>query len=95
MPFQEGEHVGLVDAREHPGGMAASRCECTRALGQALSCQRSASSAGGSEQQPGSGSATSTAPGLPAAHPFTDAYGTPTLTENTPCAVRSTTAVHQ
>ena len=38
-----------------PGGMAASRCECTRALGHASPSQRMARSAGGSEQQAGSG----------------------------------------
>lgn len=38
-----------------PGGIAASRCECTRALGQARPAQCAVSSAGGTLQQLGSG----------------------------------------
>jgi hypothetical protein len=73
--------------------MAASRCECTRALGHASPSQRMARSAGGSEQQAGSGhlDVERSLVSRPRIH-FTWVSGTPTLS---PAGVRSTTAVHQ
>ena len=76
-----------------PGGIAASRCECTRALGQACPPQRAVSSPGGCVQHDGSGhrDCERDVVSRPRNH-FTCWYGVPTLTLNKPDEVRSTNA---
>src|SRR3954454_21573701 len=79
-----------------PGGSAASRCECTRALGQACPPQRSTSSAGGRRQHVGSGQRDTVRRVVsPPRNQRACWYGVPTVTENSPERVDSTCTVHQ
>src|SRR5690606_3031410 len=79
-----------------PGGTAASRWECARALGHESPAQRAASSAGGRRQHAGSGhwERARTVVSRPWNH-LAWANGTPTSMAKSPALVRSTWVVHQ
>ncbi len=93
---EEGEDLGVVDPGNIPRGRGENMCRCTRALGQAFPCHRSAASASGRRQHDSSGQCDT--PRFVVSRPRNQrasSNGTPTVIEKSPSRVVPVWVEHQ